>query len=159
MNAKDEGVEGGAHLDADLIMGQPHPQVDLVARAIAVMDRRTLEAHQQISGVDRHWQIAIHLWPALKSVTHQTGQISGHLLAAGVDADMLATSARTLTTHATHNVTSSSTPRSHPPATSHTPTCPYTNSARRTTPDATTSYWPTCPSTTSRSSIPNGAPA
>ncbi|WP_345375294.1 hypothetical protein [Promicromonospora umidemergens] len=54
------------------------------------MDRRALEAHQQISGVDRHWQIAIHLWPALKSVAHHTEQISGHLLAAGVDADMLA---------------------------------------------------------------------
>ncbi|MEV0949106.1 hypothetical protein [Promicromonospora sp. NPDC050249] len=90
MNAKDESVEGGAHLAADLIMGQPHPGMDVVARATAVMDRRALDAHQQISGVDRHWQIAIHLWPALKSVTHHTGQISGHLLAAGVDADMLA---------------------------------------------------------------------
>ena len=90
MNAKDESVEGGAHLAADLIMGQAHPGMGLVARATAVMDRLALDAHQQISGVNRHWQIAIHLWPALKSVTHHTRQISGHLLAAGVDADMLA---------------------------------------------------------------------
>ena len=88
MNAKHENVEGSAHLAADLIMGHLHPEVDIVARATALMDRRALEAHQQISGVDRHWQIAIHLWPALKSVAHHTGQISGHLLAAGVDAHL-----------------------------------------------------------------------
>jgi hypothetical protein len=62
------------------------PEMKLVEQAEARHDEEALDAHDKISAVDRHWQIAIHLWPALKSL----GYTGGHLLAAGVDADMLA---------------------------------------------------------------------
>lgn len=70
----------------ELIMGPLDPGMDSVKQAEATMDRGALDAHDGISAVDRHWQVAIHLWPALKSL----GFSGGHLLAAGVDADMLA---------------------------------------------------------------------
>lgn len=70
----------------ELIMGPLDPGMEPAQRVAALMDLNALDAHDGISAVDRHWQIAIHLWPALKSL----GYNGGHLLAAGVDADMLA---------------------------------------------------------------------
>lgn len=90
MNPHDTNSEGSAELAADLIMGQPHRGADLAEQAAMVMDRLALEAHRQVSAADQHWQIAIHLWPALKSIARHTELVHGHLLAAGVDADMLA---------------------------------------------------------------------
>jgi hypothetical protein len=70
----------------DLIMGPLNLDMEPVEQVAAAMDLEALDAHDGISAVDRHWQIAIHLWPALQSL----GFTGGHLLAAGVDSDMLA---------------------------------------------------------------------
>ncbi|MDR7381260.1 hypothetical protein [Promicromonospora iranensis] len=85
-----ERLDGGFDLAADLIMGPVNSDLDLAGQVAAVMDRLALDAHLQVSAVDRHWQIAIHLWPALKTVTSRTGLLTGSLVATGVDADMLA---------------------------------------------------------------------
>ncbi|MFJ3408201.1 hypothetical protein [Promicromonospora sp. NPDC090134] len=85
-----EGPTGGFGLAAELIMGPAVPDPDLAEQAATVMDRLALEDHFRVSAVDRHWQIAIHLWPALKAITSATGQLNGSLVATGVDADMLA---------------------------------------------------------------------
>ncbi|MFC8797025.1 hypothetical protein ACFT2C_04785 [Promicromonospora sp. NPDC057138] len=85
----EDGHEDGFDRIA-MIMGPLDPDRNLMERLTAVMDARGLSAHDGISAVDQHWQIAIHLWPALKSITRATGRLTGHLLATGVDADMLA---------------------------------------------------------------------
>lgn len=83
-------LDGGFDLAADLIMGPVSSSLDPAGQLATVMDRLALDAHLQVSAVDRHWQIAIHLWPALKTVTSRTGRLTGSLVATGVDADMLA---------------------------------------------------------------------
>jgi len=83
-------LDDGFDLAADLIMGRADTGRDRAAQAATVMDRLALEAHFQHSAADRHWQIAIHLWPALKAITSGTGRLTGTLAATGVDADMLA---------------------------------------------------------------------
>lgn len=83
-------LDGGFDLAADLIMGPVSSGPDPAGQLAAVIDRLALDAHLQVSAVDRHWQIAIHLWPALKTVTSRTGRLTGSLAATGVDADMLA---------------------------------------------------------------------
>jgi len=70
-------------------MGSTDPG-DPTGQLVAVVDRLALEAHFRDSAADRHWQIAIHLWPALKAITSRTGRPTGSLVATGVDADMLA---------------------------------------------------------------------
>lgn len=85
-----ERLDGGFDLAADLIMGPASPGPDPAGQVAAVMDRLALDAHLQVSAVDRHWQIAMHLWPALKTVASRTGHLTGSLAATGVDADVLA---------------------------------------------------------------------
>lgn len=51
-----------------------------------LVDALSTEEHDQTSAATRHWQVAKHLWHALKSL----GYTRGHMLAIGVDADLLA---------------------------------------------------------------------
>ncbi|MFE7503842.1 hypothetical protein [Promicromonospora sp. NPDC057488] len=88
--ARNERPAGGFGLAAQLIMGPDVPATDLVGQAKAVMDGLALEEHFRLSAANRHWQIAIHLWPALKAITDTTGRLTGSLVATGVDADLLA---------------------------------------------------------------------
>jgi hypothetical protein len=62
------------------------PMVGLGDLLAAAMDDLAIATHNDVSAADGHWQIAIHLWPVLKSL----GYTRGDMISAGVDADLLA---------------------------------------------------------------------